>query len=57
MPSDASLAPVIAGYRTYWRLTMSPEWNHSVYAGDASEQTLENAITDNGLFGVVSVSK
>ncbi len=55
-PVDRSIAPDIAGYRIYWRLTTSPEWNHSVFVGDATEHTLENVIIDNWLFGVSSVS-
>ena len=55
-PVDRSIAPDIAGYRIYWRLTTSPEWNHSVFVGDSNEHTLKNVIIDNWSFGVSSVS-
>ena len=51
-----TVAPDLAGYRIYWRLTTDPEWNYSVFVGDAAEATLDNVIIDNWLFGVSSVS-
>ena len=56
-PVDRLSAPDLAGYRIYWRLTTSPEWNHSVFVGDTTAYTLENVIIDNWLFGVSSVSE
>jgi hypothetical protein len=49
------LAPDIAGYSIYWRLTTSPVWNHSLFVGNVSEYTLANVVTGNWLFGVASV--
>lgn len=47
----------IAGYKVYWRLTPSPQWEHSMFVGDVNEFTLENVIIDNYFFGVSAVSK
>jgi len=55
-PVERSIAPDLAGYRIYWRLTTEPEWNHSVFVGDVGEATLENMVIDNWFFGVSSVS-
>lgn len=55
-PVDPRVAPDLAGYRIYWRLTTAPEWNHSLFVGDASRYTLQNVVIDNWLFGVASVS-
>lgn len=55
-PIDRAVAPDLAGYRIYWRLTTEPEWNYSVFVGDTAEATLDNVIIDNWLFGVSSVS-
>jgi Peptidase family M28 len=55
-PVDRDVAPDLAGYRIYWRLTTSPEWNHTVYVGDTVEATLQDVIIDNWFFGVASVS-
>jgi len=56
IPVDRVVAPDLAGYRIYWRLTTSAEWNYSVFVGDTAEATLDNVIIDNWLFGVASVS-
>ncbi|WP_082894149.1 M28 family metallopeptidase [Balneola sp. EhC07] len=50
--------PQLAGYKIYWRLTDSNQWEKSVFvpAGSTSH-TLENVVIDNYLFGVASVSK
>ena len=55
-PVDRAVAPDLAGYRIYWRLTTEPEWNYSAFVGDTAEATLDNVIIDNWLFGVASVS-
>ena len=57
IPVDRTVAPDLAGYRIYWRLTTEPEWNYSLFVGDATETTLDNLMIDNWLFGVSSVSK
>ncbi len=56
-PVSPELAPDLAGYKVYWRLTTSPQWEHSVYAGDVTTHTLENIVIDNYIFGVASVSE
>ena len=44
-----------AGYRVYWRLTTSPQWEHSRYVGNTNEYVFENLVIDNYFFGVASV--
>jgi hypothetical protein len=56
VPVDRAVAPDLAGYRIYWRLTTEPEWNYSEFVGDSGGATLDNVIIDNWLFGVSSVS-
>lgn len=55
---DDEQNPQLAGYKIYWRLTDSNQWEKSVFvpAGSTSH-TLENVVIDNYLFGVASVSK
>ena len=48
---------IIAGYKIYWRLTDSSQWQNSIFVGDISEYTLKNIVIDNYFFGVASVSK
>jgi hypothetical protein len=48
---------LIAGYKIYWRLTDSSQWQKSVFVGEVTEYTLENIVIDNYFFGVASVSK
>jgi Zn-dependent M28 family amino/carboxypeptidase len=47
--------PTIAGYRVYWRLTTSPQWEQSRFVGKVTRYTLENIVIDNYLFGVAAV--
>ncbi|MEX0608447.1 MAG: M28 family metallopeptidase [Balneolaceae bacterium] len=49
--------PQLAGYKIYWRLTDSNQWEKSIFVGDVTEYTLENVVIDNYYFGVASVSK
>ena len=51
------MAPNLAGYKIYWRLTTEPQWTKSVYVGDVTEHTLENVVIDNYFFGVAAVSE
>ncbi|HEX7029875.1 MAG TPA: M28 family metallopeptidase [Gammaproteobacteria bacterium] len=51
------IAPNLAGYRIYWRLTTAPQWTNSRYVGDVSGFTLENVVIDNYFFGVAAVSE
>lgn len=55
--ADTKLAPNLAGYRVFWRLTTSPVWTHSTWVGLSAKHTLENLVIDNYFFGVASVSK
>ncbi|MBO6522682.1 MAG: M28 family metallopeptidase [Balneolaceae bacterium] len=55
---DANENPQLAGYKIYWRLTDSNQWEKSVFVpAGVSEHTLENVVIDNYYFGVASVSK
>lgn len=55
---DPDENPQLAGYKIYWRLTDSNQWEKSVYVpADVTEHTLENVVIDNYYFGVASVSK
>jgi hypothetical protein len=47
----------IVGYKIYWRLTTSPQWENSRFVGNVNEFELQNIIIDNYYFGVASVSK
>lgn len=54
---DADQNPQLAGYKIYWRLTDSNQWEKSIFVGDVTEYKLENVVIDNYYFGVASVSK
>lgn len=57
-PLSVEQNPQLAGYKIYWRLTDSNQWEKSVFVpSDVTEHTLENVIIDNYYFGVASVSK
>jgi Peptidase family M28 len=47
----------IVGYKIYWRLTTSPQWDHSRFVGNVNEFELKGIVIDNFYFGVASVSK
>jgi Zn-dependent M28 family amino/carboxypeptidase len=47
----------IVGYKIYWRLTTSPQWEFSRFVGDVDNFELEGIVIDNFYFGVASVSK
>lgn len=50
--------PQLAGYKIYWRLTDSNQWEKSEFVpASSTSHTLENVVIDNYLFGVASVSK
>jgi hypothetical protein len=53
-----SWAPVpgAAGYKVYWRETMSPTWDRWTWVGDATEATMTGLVIDNFFFGVAAVS-
>ncbi len=47
----------IVGYKIYWRLTTSPQWESSKFVGKVNEYTLDGIVIDNYYFGVASVDK
>lgn len=47
----------IAGYKIYWRLTTSPQWENSRFVGDVATFTLDGIVIDNYYFGVATVYK
>ncbi len=50
--------PQLAGYKIYWRLTDSNQWQWSRFVpSEVVEYTLENVVIDNYYFGVAAVSK
>jgi len=55
-PVDPAVAPHLAGYRVYWRLTDQPQWQWSEFT-TGTELTLENVVIDNYIFGVASVAE
>jgi Zn-dependent M28 family amino/carboxypeptidase len=54
---DAVDDPDLAGYKVYWRLTTSPQWENSRFVGDVTEYTLEHIVIDNYFFGVAAVGR
>ncbi|MEX0721432.1 MAG: M28 family metallopeptidase [Balneolaceae bacterium] len=54
---NADENPQLAGYKIYWRLTDSNQWENSIFVGDVTEYTLENVVIDNYYFGVASISE
>lgn len=52
---DANSEPDLAGYRIVWRATTSPAWEHSAWAGNASEYRVKGVSKDNVFFGVQAV--
>ncbi len=54
---NPSKNPQLAGYKIYWRLTDSNQWQWSKFLpSDTVEHTLENIVIDNYYFGVAAVS-
>ncbi|WP_395064092.1 M28 family peptidase [Flavobacterium sp.] len=47
----------ILGYKIYWRLTTSPQWEFSRYVGNIDSFELKGIVIDNYYFGVASVGK
>uniref|UniRef100_UPI00404B3C6A M28 family peptidase n=1 Tax=Flavobacterium sp. TaxID=239 RepID=UPI00404B3C6A len=47
----------VAGYKIYWRLTTSSQWEFSKYVGKVSNYELEGIVIDNYFFGVATVAK
>jgi len=49
--------PDLLGYKIYWRLTTSPQWEFSRFVDNLDEFTLEGIVIDNYLFGVAAIGK
>ncbi len=47
----------VDGYKIYWRLTTSPQWEFSRFVGDITEFELKGIVIDNYYFGVSAVGK
>jgi Peptidase family M28 len=47
----------IAGYKLYWRLTTSSQWENSRFVGNVSAFQLKGIVIDNYYFGVATVGK
>lgn len=47
----------IIGYKIYWRLTTSPQWEFSRFVGNVDNFELEGIVIDNFYFGVAAVYK
>lgn len=47
----------IIGYKIYWRLTTSPQWEFSRFVGNVDNFELEGIVIDNFYFGVAAVHK
>jgi len=47
----------IVGYKIYWRLTTSPQWENSRFVGNVNSFTLKGIVIDNYCFGVATVYK
>jgi hypothetical protein len=47
----------ISGYKIYWRLTTSPQWEFSRFVGDVDNFELKGIVIDNFYFGVAAVGK
>lgn len=53
----ASQDPDIIGYKVYWRLTTSPQWEFSRFVGKTDVCELKGIVIDNYYFGVAAVHK
>lgn len=47
----------IFGYKIYWRLTTSPQWEFSQFVGLVNSFELDGIVIDNYYFGVATVGK
>lgn len=45
----------VIGYKIYWRLTTSPQWEFSRFVGNTDNFELKGIVIDNYYFGVASV--
>jgi len=53
---DKGTAKNVIGYKVYWRLTTSSQWEFSRFVGNVDQFELEGIVSDNYYFGVASVS-
>jgi Zn-dependent M28 family amino/carboxypeptidase len=49
-------SPGAIGYRVWWRDTLVPQWQHSLWVGDTTKATLKNVVVDDAFFGVSAVA-
>lgn len=54
---DKSDDDSIIGYKIYWRLTTSAQWENNRFVGNVNTFELKGIVIDNYNFGVASVSK
>ena len=47
----------VIGYKIYWRLTTSPQWENSRFVGNVEAFELKGIVIDNYYFGLASVHK
>ncbi|MBU2882836.1 M28 family metallopeptidase [Psychrosphaera sp. B3R10] len=53
---NADTNPQLIGYKIYWRLTDSSQWQFSRFVGNVNNYVLKNVVIDNYFFGVASVA-
>jgi Peptidase family M28 len=54
---DKVMDDSVIGYKIYWRLTTSPQWENSRFVGNVEAFELKGIVIDNYYFGVASVHK
>ncbi len=54
---DKAADDSVIGYKIYWRLTTSPQWENSRFVGNIDAYELKGIVIDNYYFGVASVNK
>jgi Zn-dependent M28 family amino/carboxypeptidase len=54
---DKNEDETILGYKIYWRLTTSPQWEFSRFVGLVNSFELDGIVIDNYYFGVATVGK
>ena len=56
---DANLrwkaSPGAAGYKVYWRAAWTPDWEHEIALGPATEHVIPNVSIDDYVFGVAAI--
>lgn len=54
---QANTEPDVAGYQILWRETTAPLWQQSVFAGNATQFTVEKVSKDHFVFGVCAIDQ